>query len=249
MRGRRHGESLFHWGYCSRFVVSTGHPRREIDEFAKLASASGESLQRANQTPVVVNNSGSVQRFMIVVAATLILAAGGCNGGDEPGASVLPVSILPEPPFSYRGKIGRAWGGDNFEVIADNKVHFAWIAGISTPAYGQFGHQLAFERLKELTSNHQVEISVLKRDQWKREVCELRILSQQGDIDLATTLLKEGLAWSSSNDGSNAERYRELEGQAREKKLGIWSQPNPIPPWEFWEKKNEQLDKKLKRGE
>jgi hypothetical protein len=45
-------------GYCSKFVVSTGHPRREIDEFAKLASAFGESLQRANQTPVVVNNSG-----------------------------------------------------------------------------------------------------------------------------------------------------------------------------------------------
>jgi integrase len=48
-------------GYCSKFVVSTGHPRREIDEFAKLASASGECLQRKNQTPVVVNNSGLKQ--------------------------------------------------------------------------------------------------------------------------------------------------------------------------------------------
>jgi hypothetical protein len=45
-------------GYCSKLVVSTGHPRREIDEFAKLASASRESPKRANQTPVVVNNSG-----------------------------------------------------------------------------------------------------------------------------------------------------------------------------------------------
>jgi hypothetical protein len=49
-------------GYCSKFVVSTGHPRREIDEFAKLACASGESLQRPNQTPVVVNNSGLNQQ-------------------------------------------------------------------------------------------------------------------------------------------------------------------------------------------
>jgi hypothetical protein len=45
-------------GYCSKFVVSTGHPRREIDEFEKLAYTSRESLQWANQTPVVVNNSG-----------------------------------------------------------------------------------------------------------------------------------------------------------------------------------------------
>jgi hypothetical protein len=58
MRERRHGGSLFHWGIASSFVVSTGHPRREIDEIAKLAFASGESLQRAKQTPVVVNNSG-----------------------------------------------------------------------------------------------------------------------------------------------------------------------------------------------
>jgi hypothetical protein len=71
MRGCRHGESLFHWGiacfigvllvslgHCSKFVDSKGHLRRETDEFAKLASASAESLQRKNQTPVVVNNSG-----------------------------------------------------------------------------------------------------------------------------------------------------------------------------------------------
>jgi hypothetical protein len=47
-------------GYCSRFMVSAVHPRRETDEFAKLASASGELPQRANQTPVVVNNPGSI---------------------------------------------------------------------------------------------------------------------------------------------------------------------------------------------
>jgi hypothetical protein len=45
-------------GHLSNVVISTGNPRREIDEFAKLASASGESIQGANRTPVVVNNSG-----------------------------------------------------------------------------------------------------------------------------------------------------------------------------------------------
>ena len=51
---------LVSFGFCSRFVVSAGHPRRETDEFAKQPSASGESIQRANLTPVVVNNSGLV---------------------------------------------------------------------------------------------------------------------------------------------------------------------------------------------
>jgi hypothetical protein len=43
--------------YCSNFVVST---RLEINESAKLVSASGELRPKANQTPVVVNNSGLV---------------------------------------------------------------------------------------------------------------------------------------------------------------------------------------------
>jgi NADH:ubiquinone oxidoreductase subunit B-like Fe-S oxidoreductase len=36
-------------GCCSTFVVSAVHPRHEIDELAKLVSASGELLKRAKQ--------------------------------------------------------------------------------------------------------------------------------------------------------------------------------------------------------
>jgi RNA polymerase sigma-70 factor (ECF subfamily) len=43
------------------FVDSTVHPRGEINEFAKRVATSGELTQRANRTPVVVNNSGSKQ--------------------------------------------------------------------------------------------------------------------------------------------------------------------------------------------
>ena len=49
-------------GYCFMFVDSTVHPRGEINEFAKRVATSGELNQRANRTPVVVNNSGSVLR-------------------------------------------------------------------------------------------------------------------------------------------------------------------------------------------
>jgi hypothetical protein len=58
MRGRRHGESLFDWGIVPGLWFRQVALGRETDEFARLTSASGESLQRAFQTPVVVNNSG-----------------------------------------------------------------------------------------------------------------------------------------------------------------------------------------------
>ncbi len=53
-------EKAFSFRSCSRFVVSTVYPRLEINEFSKLVATSGELPQRANQTLVVVNNSGLV---------------------------------------------------------------------------------------------------------------------------------------------------------------------------------------------
>jgi hypothetical protein len=53
--------------YCSRFIASTVHPRREINEFVKLVAASGELRPRANQTPVVVNNSGEKGRTSVSI--------------------------------------------------------------------------------------------------------------------------------------------------------------------------------------
>jgi hypothetical protein len=53
--------TLVSLGYCSKFVVSTVHPRREIGEFEKPVATSAESPQAPNQTPVVVNNSGLFQ--------------------------------------------------------------------------------------------------------------------------------------------------------------------------------------------
>jgi hypothetical protein len=55
-------EKAVSFRYCSRFLVSTVHPRREINELAKPVATSRESAQRANQTPVVVNHSGLIEK-------------------------------------------------------------------------------------------------------------------------------------------------------------------------------------------
>ena len=72
-------------------VVSTGHPRREIDEFAKPASASGESLQRTNQAPVVVNNSG-LKVSVATAAFIFCLLLAGCS--DEISGSVKTCEVV-----------------------------------------------------------------------------------------------------------------------------------------------------------
>ncbi|MCS3632011.1 hypothetical protein GGP55_002624 [Salinibacter ruber] len=51
--------------------------------------------------------------------------------------------------------------------------------------------------------------------------------------DLGAMLIGDGLAWHYDEYAPNESEYRRLERQARNAKRGLWSQSNPVPPWEW----------------
>ncbi len=53
-----------------------------------------------------------------------------------------------------------------------------------------------------------------------------------GDIDVNRELVAEGFAWVYRKYSNDAELLR-LEAEAKQKGLGLWAKPNPIPPWEW----------------
>jgi endonuclease YncB( thermonuclease family) len=53
-----------------------------------------------------------------------------------------------------------------------------------------------------------------------------------GDVCVNQELLKLGLAWHYKYYNKNPELAK-LEEQAKSAKIGLWSQPNPVAPWEF----------------
>ena len=168
------------------------------------------------------------KRFVIL----LCLLTAGCG---NPQHSPVPVPIGEATPFSYQGKIGLAWGGDNFEVIEDGYLHYAFVRGIDTPEPGQDFFEEAKQMLLDLTGEREVTINVVQRDQWKREICDLHLTNQAGvRIEPAVILLERGLAWYDKSDVPMADEYSAAESAARSKKIGIWSRPNPVPPWEHW---------------
>lgn len=172
------------------------------------------------------------QVFAIKIPLLILLTMAGC--GSNP--SLVPVPISKRVPFSYKGQIGIAWGGDNFEVIEDGHLHYAFIRGIDTPEPGQEFFEEAKELLLELTQGSDVTVNVIERDQWQREVCEISIDDGKGaeKVDPCIILLQRGLAWYDNSELPKADQYKEIEAEARSKKIGIWSRPDPIPPWEFW---------------
>jgi micrococcal nuclease len=66
----------------------------------------------------------------------------------------------------------------------------------------------------------------------KRIIAEIIL---QNDTNLNKELVKNGLAWHFKKY-SDSQEYAEIEIDARNKQIGIWSEPNPTAPWD-WRKK------------
>lgn len=68
-----------------------------------------------------------------------------------------------------------------------------------------------------------------KQDRNKRLIAE--VILEDGR-NLNKELVKNGLAWHFKKY-SDSEEYAQLETEARNKKIGLWSEPNPIAPWDW----------------
>jgi len=101
--------------------------------------------------------------------------------------------------------------------------------GVDAPEKDQpFGSQ-ATGCLAALVWGRVVEVHPRDRDRYGRLVAVLWVDGQ----DVNAGLVAQGCAWAYPKTGQD---YRDEEFQARLQGRGLWSLPNPIPPWE-WRKK------------
>jgi endonuclease YncB( thermonuclease family) len=79
-----------------------------------------------------------------------------------------------------------------------------------------------------------VTVEWSKLDRHKRIVG--KVLDGQQDVNLA--LVRDGLAWwyrKYANEQSPVDRnlYEAAEAKAKTERVGLWSDPAPVPPWEW----------------
>lgn len=119
----------------------------------------------------------------------------------------------------------RLYGIDAPETEKGNKK----IGRISKP--GQpFGEE-AYQALNSKVYRKNIKLDIMAVDQYKRSV---GIVWLNGK-NINQEMVAEGYAWAYRQylDRPHASEYIELEEQARAKRLGLWEQSNPQPPWEF----------------
>ncbi len=110
--------------------------------------------------------------------------------------------------------------------------------GIDAPEHNQpFGPEAtAFTRGAII--GKEVAITVRSRDRYGRFVV---VVVYDGDRILNEDLLSAGFAWWYERYANSELRYRELEVQARSRKVGLWRDDNATAPW-IWRAQRRESD-------
>jgi endonuclease YncB( thermonuclease family) len=92
--------------------------------------------------------------------------------------------------------------------------------------FGQRAKQFTSERVFGKT----VDVRVVSVDRYGRTVGDVIL---PGGQRLSEELVGAGYAWWYSRYAPKDGRLSQLEAKARREKKGLWSIPEPVPPWEF----------------
>lgn len=120
--------------------------------------------------------------------------------------------------------------GDTIRILKDNKEVKIRLAGVDCPERKQDFYTQAKSFTAEKAFGKNVKINVIQEsDRYGRVVAE--VILPDGTI-LNEELVKAGFAWH-YKQFSKSKVLENLEKEARENKLGLWSNANAKPPWEF----------------
>lgn len=135
------------------------------------------------------------------------------------------------------GKVVGITDGDTFTLLTEEKESIrVRLHGIDTPESNQDFGQKAKEFLSNQIFSKTVFIKDNGYDRYDRLIGIIYLDSGYRSSSVNEKLIKNGLAWHYKTYDKNPE-WAKLEVTARRKKIGVWSFPNPVPPWDFRRKK------------
>lgn len=132
--------------------------------------------------------------------------------------------------FDITGKVVRVADGDTVSVLDDQqKQHKIRLFGIDTPERDQPHGQTAKRALEKLVDGQRVGVVIIETDNYGRTVGTL--YKDSNNINAA--MVGAGHAWWYRYHAPHERLLESNEAQARKQELGLWSKPDPIPPWDW----------------
>jgi endonuclease YncB( thermonuclease family) len=138
---------------------------------------------------------------------------------------------------SFTGKVVGVHDGDTITVLKDRTPVKVRLYGIDCPETGQDFGSRAKLATSELAFGKVVTVHPRRKDRYGRTVAD--VVLPDGRI-LNRELVRRGLAWWYNEYAPTDASLARLEAQARAAKIGLWSERDPTPPWD-WRRNRRQV--------
>ena len=144
--------------------------------------------------------------------------------------------VLPEAAFAdFSGRVVRVTDGDTVSVLVDRQEVRVRLEGIDAPELGQAYGRAAKRYVSDAVFGKDVLVVEHGTDRYGRTLGE--VMTPAGE-SLNRLLVRDGFAWWFRRYSKDA-TLGALEADARKRGVGLWTDPAPVPPWEFRRQKRE----------
>lgn len=130
----------------------------------------------------------------------------------------------------FTGKVVTISDGDTIRVMRNGAAERIRLWGIDCPESKQPFGTRARKFAGDLAFGMEVTVKVRDTDRYGRTVAEIILPDGR---NLNQELVRAGLAWWYQRYARRATVLAALEQEARDAKRGLWSDPQPVPPWEW----------------
>ncbi len=119
--------------------------------------------------------------------------------------------------------------GDTVTVLDESKSQYKIrLSDIDSPEKNQAYGQSSKQFISEIIFSKEVKVTITGQDRYSRYLGTIYL----DDINVNAEMISNGFAWVYRKYSDN-QKLIQLESIAQKKKLGLWSDTDPIPPWDF----------------
>lgn len=132
--------------------------------------------------------------------------------------------------FAWQGKVVKIADGDTVTVLdIDKKQIRVRLWGIDAPESKQPFGTKSKQFLSKLIFGQIVDIEGYKADQYGRILGKVYLDHQYINL----MMVQSGLAWHYKSYAPKDADLAQAQSLATKQELGLWSDPKPVPPWQF----------------
>jgi micrococcal nuclease len=142
---------------------------------------------------------------------------------------ILTVLVVPCICLAWPARVMEVPYADHLKVMVDGRAEMVRLYGIDSPIdpqpYGREARQYTTKRCLGKT----VDVQPVIRDHYDRIIAWVEVDGQS----LNKELLRAGMTWWYRKYLPFELELAQIEEEARKAKIGLWSDPAPVPPWEY----------------